>query len=126
MDLARLLSSSLAPVQANILVYLGPKEFLALSAVSKGVYVGLKEGLRATCCNIAIKLKKFFSDPKAFRKVQAASGVLIADIEGSFVRKFFANEDTPNELHLYVECSIQAALRNYIISAGYTEVSVET
>lgn len=48
MDLAQVLSSSLAPVQAQILVNLGPKEFLALSEVSKPVNFALKEGLRAT------------------------------------------------------------------------------
>lgn len=125
LDLGRLLSSSLAPVQAQILAYLGPKEFLALSKVSKPVYVGLKKGLRATIYNIDIKLKKFFSDPKAFRKVQAECNALIGDadgnfVDGNFVHRFLSNEQIPNELHLYVPYKEHATLERYLEAIGYT------
>jgi len=113
MDLAQVLSSSLAPVQAQILVNLGPKEFLALSEVSKPVNFALKEGLRATVYNIDIKLKKFFSDPKAFRKVQVECDAIIVDAAGDgFVRKLLETE--PSAVHAQLITASSTAMLPFI------------
>jgi hypothetical protein len=87
MDLPYLLSSSLAPVQDEIMNSLDPAEFVALDAVSRDVRASVKDCLRSTTHNINLRLAKFFKDPQAFRSVQAQTGALIS---GDFARAFFA------------------------------------
>ncbi|KAF1937460.1 hypothetical protein EJ02DRAFT_426610 [Clathrospora elynae] len=71
--LAYLLSYSLAPVQEQLLSYLEPTELLALPLI---------------CYNINARLRKFFPDPTAFRKLQGQTGALIED---DFARPLFKN-----------------------------------
>jgi hypothetical protein len=99
MDLTALLSSSLAPVQEQLFAHLEPAEFLALSAVSRSVRDALQDGLNATCYNINARLSKLFTNPKAFRHVQACTGALIG---GEFALAFFANASIQNQLDIWV------------------------
>lgn len=99
MNLAALLSSSLAPDREQLFAHLEPAEFLALSAISRFVRDTLQDGLTATCYNIDAKLAKFFADPKAFRHVQAYTEALIG-VE--FVLAFFANASILDQLEIWV------------------------
>jgi hypothetical protein len=120
MDLARLLSKSLVPIQSYLLIYLEPNEFLVLSQVSRDVHAALKECLQSTY-NIDSKLRRFFADPKGFRRVQAKFGALIGDADGesAFARKFLAAEKLPDRLHVYVRDENSPVLEKFLRNEGY-------
>ena len=116
------------PVQTRILSRLCPKDFTALSQVSKDVHKVLEDGLRSSCFNINAKLLKFFQDPRAFRRVQAQTGALIGD---DFARKFSANQlqDVPDDLHVYIQYvqhkleKSLATLCEHLESDGWSTIS---
>jgi hypothetical protein len=124
MDLDYLLSSRMVNAQEQIISHLGPKDFLILERTSKNVRTSTKEAKEHVVHNIDKKLKKYFDDPRAFRCVQARTGILIGD---EFARRFFANQLSKelNELHLYiVYCAgkrekNRAALFEYLESSGW-------
>jgi len=113
----------MAPVQKQLVDLLEARDFLALESVSKDVRAAIQHGT-SSVYNIDLRLKKFFQDPKAFRRMQAQTGVLIG---GDFARAFFnTTTASVNKLHVYCGypgCSKYgsgvAALKNYLTADGW-------
>jgi hypothetical protein len=102
MKLGRLgyvLSTSVAPVQAEIMRHLDAADLLALTSVSKEVRSSAQECM--PCANsIDRMLKKFVDDTTCFRRIQAQAGALLG---GDFARAFFRNAtDAVDKLDIYV------------------------
>jgi hypothetical protein len=103
LNTAHLFSSAIAPIQKQLVGFLDPVDFLAFSAVSKEVRCSLQNGLTSPIHNVNGKLKTFFDEPTAFRRVQAKAGALIG---GNFARSFIGNSsELVNVLDIYVECN---------------------
>jgi len=115
MDLARLLSSSLAPAQSQIVCHFEPSDMLSLLRTSKSVHRSMKEAI-AVAYSIDVRLKKFFDDPQAFRRVQAECNALIT---GNFARAFFANDLMPQRLCFLVDEDGAASIRAFIETNGF-------
>ncbi|KAH7092398.1 hypothetical protein FB567DRAFT_545550 [Paraphoma chrysanthemicola] len=100
MDIAYLFSSSLAPVQKQLISHLEPKDFPAMSLVSKAVRASLLAALASCVHNINGKLKKFFKNPLEFRRMQAETGTLIG---GASALSFMGNAAaSPDILDLFM------------------------
>jgi hypothetical protein len=84
-ELSDLLSTRFAPIQERLLPLLGVVEIVALTKTSKK-FADMNEALRTKEYSINLKLKRWFSDPVAFRSVQAQCDALII---GDFARQFF-------------------------------------
>jgi hypothetical protein len=69
------------------------------------------------CYNIDTRLRKFFPDPKGFRKLQGQCGALLGE---GFARAFIGNTKTPRVLTIYVGLDDDTTkLKEYIGAEGY-------
>ncbi|KAF2247532.1 hypothetical protein BU26DRAFT_566501 [Trematosphaeria pertusa] len=115
---ADLLSSRFVPIQKRLLSHLSIAEIAALKQTSKA-FADMSSTLNATDYNINTKLKKFFSDPKAFRSVQANCNALLG---GLFAQRFFARDkELPDKIEIYVQTNKVRLLRDYLIAEGYKD-----
>ena len=88
---------------------------LSLLRTSKSMLRSMKEAM-AVAYSIDVRLKTFFSDPQAFRRVQAECNALLT---GSFARAFFANELMPQRLCILVDEDGAASIRAFIETNGF-------
>jgi hypothetical protein len=95
--LAALFTTQYAPVQSAMLAHLDVGQIVALSRTCK-VIAPIWKTFISTKFDINRLLGGYFSDPKAFRSLQASHGVLIS---GNVVRHFFARR-TESVHHLHV------------------------
>jgi hypothetical protein len=125
MDLSYLLSSSLAPVQEQVVNNLGFTDFPNLQKVSLGVRESTQGHLYHNDHNINRKLMRFFKDPNGFRWLQGETGALII---GKWARAFFTNATASvNELSLIVENNEHhtMALVDFLVLHGYSKSTMD-
>jgi hypothetical protein len=123
MNLPYLLSSSLAPVQEEIMNNLDAAEVATLSAVSHNIRASIKCRLNSTVHNINLQLAKFFKDPTAFRQIQARERALIT---GDFARAFFSGTTASvNKLLIFVGGAKNLPIfKSYLESDGWTPTEI--
>ncbi|KAI0696059.1 hypothetical protein C8T65DRAFT_615610, partial [Cerioporus squamosus] len=105
------------PVYDNIFCHLSPASFVRMSRVCCDVQEATKD-FASRAYNIDRRLRRYFSDPLAFRALMSRTGLLIS---GSFALQFFDRSFYPNsDLDLYVwtdESVIEAG--NWLKTEGY-------
>ena len=122
MNLAYLLSPSMAPVQKQIVDNLEARDFLALESVSKDVRTGIQHGT-SSAYKISLILGRFFQDPKAFQRMQVRSGLVIG---GDFARAFFnGTTASVHQLHVFVKYDDCEHVEQYLVADGWAESSIE-
>jgi hypothetical protein len=123
MNLPYLLSSSLAPVQEEIMNNLDAAEVVTLSAVSRNIRASIKCRLNSMVHNINLQLAKFFKDPTAFRQIQARERALIM---GDFARAFFSGTTASiDKLLIFVGGAKNLpTFKSYLESDGWTPTEI--
>ncbi|KAF3050557.1 hypothetical protein E8E11_004049 [Didymella keratinophila] len=115
--LVDLLSSTFAPVQTMILLWLNVADTIALARTCKDLHAELPAVLKATAYKINYHLKDVFQDPLEFRSLQGKCGALLV---GSFARRFLPR--TVSGVHhfgIVVEIEHYDQLEQYLTPESY-------
>ncbi|KAI0715614.1 hypothetical protein C8T65DRAFT_573015 [Cerioporus squamosus] len=105
-------------VYEGILSYCSPLTLVRLSRVCHATHAAVQDYMHiAYSCNINHRLRHFFSDPLAFRSLQARTGTVIT---GSFALQFFDRSEVPKTgLDIIVHMRHRREVGRWLIGAGY-------
>lgn len=108
-------------IHGTIFTFLTPLEILLFSRTCR-FSQDIVHGYIKSAFNIDRLLARFFSDPLAFRALQARTGTLIS---GSFALQFFARTFYPDsDLDLYIPKDWLLDVVEWLVEEGYTFVPV--
>ncbi|THH31081.1 hypothetical protein EUX98_g3103 [Antrodiella citrinella] len=109
-------------IQETLFLYLDPVEFLRLARTCHLVHAIVDSFVKRTF-NINRSLSRYFTDPVAFRSLQAHTGTLMS---GSFALQFFDRSFYPeSDLDLYVPQDFDRELMLWLLSQGYKFIPTE-
>ncbi|KIJ33308.1 hypothetical protein M422DRAFT_183470 [Sphaerobolus stellatus SS14] len=105
------------PIEDSFLRYMSPVQIYQFSLISRAAYHATQE-YWSYVYDVNRILRRFFSDPIAFRSLQARTGTLIS---GSVAVQFFARTIwTDSDLDLYVPPESVTAVSKWLQKNSYS------
>ena len=117
-------SFALAPVYDIIFAFLSPRSLVQLALTCRATYLAVA-GFKARAFNVNRHLSRYFTDPIAFRSLQARTNTLIS---GSNALQFFDRTFYPEaDLDLYTHPGHSFEVAQFLVEAqGYRYAPRET
>jgi hypothetical protein len=117
-NLRDLLSSRLAPIQDTLMSVLEVADIIALRQTCKAVFTEITDKLEMQDYNINLTLKRWFTDPIAFRSTQAACNALIL---GRLPFHFMSRRKSQHDV-LHIACGEQTeTMEGFLEADGYVK-----